>query len=257
MNKKAFKIEGMTCSACSNRVERFIKKLDGVESANVNFATETLNVEFDENKLNNEVIEATVVKAGYGVKKNLKSYTFKVEGMTCSACANRVERVTKKLDGVQSAAVNFATEKLTVNIDEDEIGYGQIKAAVDKAGYKLIKEEEKQDEGKKLEESKALLIRFIVSLCFAVPLLIITMGHMLGMPLPRIIDSMENPLNFALIQVILTLPVMIMGYKFYKVGIKNLFQLSPNMDSLIAVSTLSAFIYGLFAIYKIITGDQE
>ncbi|AQS12023.1 copper-exporting P-type ATPase A [Clostridium saccharobutylicum] len=257
MNKKAFKIEGMTCSACSNRVERFIKKLDGVESANVNFATETLNVEFDENKLNNEVIEATVVKAGYGVKKNLKSYTFKVEGMTCSACANRVERVTKKLDGVQSAAVNFATEKLTVNIDEDEIGYGQIKAAVDKAGYKLIKEEEKQDEGKKLEESKALLIRFIVSLCFAVPLLIITMGHMLGMPLPRIIDSMENPLNFALIQVILTLPVMIMGYKFYKVGIKNLFQLSSNMDSLIAVSTLSAFIYGLFAIYKIITGDQE
>ncbi|OOM16593.1 heavy metal translocating P-type ATPase [Clostridium saccharobutylicum] len=257
MNKKAFKIEGMTCSACSNRVERFIKKLDGVESANVNFATETLNVEFDENKLNNEVIEETVVKAGYGVKKNLKSYTFKVEGMTCSACANRVERVTKKLDGVQSAAVNFATEKLTVNIDEDEIGYGQIKAAVDKAGYKLIKEEEKQDEGKKLEESKALLIRFIVSLCFAVPLLIITMGHMLGMPLPRIIDSMENPLNFALIQVILTLPVMIMGYKFYKVGIKNLFQLSPNMDSLIAVSTLAAFIYGLFGIYKISTGDQE
>lgn len=257
MNKKSFKIEGMTCSACSNRVERFIKKLDGVESANVNFATETLNVEFDENKLNNELIETTVVKAGYGVKKNLKSYTFKVEGMTCSACANRVERVTKKLDGVQSAAVNFATEKLTVNIDEDEISYGKIKAAVDKAGYKLIKEEEKQDEEKKLEESKSLLIRFIVSICFAVPLLIITMGHMLGMPLPKIIDSMENPLNFALIQVILTLPVMIMGYKFYKVGIKNLFQLSPNMDSLIAVSTLAALIYGLFGIYKISTGDQE
>ena len=257
MNKKAFKIEGMTCSACANRVERFVKKLDGVNNANVNFATETLNVEFDETKLNNENIESVVVKAGYGVNKNLKTYTFKVEGMTCSACANRVERVTKKLDGVQSSVVNFATEKLTVNIDEDEIGYGEIKAAVDKAGYKLVKEEEIAEGKKKLEASKVLLIRFIVSLIFAVPLLIITMGHMLGMPLPNIITPMMNPFNFAIIQVVLTLPVMIMGYKFYTVGIKNLFKLSPNMDSLIAISTLAAFIYGLFGIYKINSGETE
>lgn len=257
MNKKAFKIEGMTCSACANRVERVVKKLDGVDNANVNFATETLSVEFDNTKLKNENIEAAVVKAGYGIKKNLKTYTFKVEGMTCSACANRVERVTKKLPGVQSSVVNFATEKLTVNINEDEIGYAEINAAVDKAGYKLIKEEEQNTNEKKLEESQILLIRFIVSLIFTVPLLIITMGHMLGMPLPHIIDSMMNPLNFALIQVVLTLPVMIMGYKFYHIGIKNLFKLSPNMDSLIAISTLAAFIYGLFGIYKINSGDTE
>jgi Cu+-exporting ATPase len=257
MNKKAFKIEGMTCSACSSRVERFVGKLDGVDNANVNFATETLNVEFDETKLNDQNIEDTVVKAGYSVKKNLKTYTFKVEGMTCSACVNRVERVTKKIPGVQSSVVNFATEKLTVNIDEDEVGYGEIKAAVDKAGYKLIKEEEKAEGKKKLEASKVLLIRFIVSLIFTVPLLIITMGHMLGMPLPHLIDSMMNPLNFAIIQVILTLPVMIMGYKFYTIGIKNLFKLSPNMDSLIAISTLAAFIYGLFGIYKINSGETE
>lgn len=257
MDKKAFKIEGMTCSACANRVERVVKKLDGVDNANVNFATETLSVEFDNTKLNNENIEAAVVKAGYGIKKNLKTYTFKVEGMTCSACANRVERVTKKLSGVQSSVVNFATEKLTVNINEDEIGYAEINAAVDKAGYKLIKEEEQNTGEKKLEESKILLIRFIVSLIFTIPLLIITMGHMLGMPLPHIIDSMMNPLNFALIQVALTFPVMIMGYKFYHIGIKNLFKLSPNMDSLIAISTLAAFIYGLFGIYKINSGETE
>jgi Cu+-exporting ATPase len=257
MNKKIIKIEGMTCSACANRIERVVKKLDGVDNANVNFATETLNVEFDEKKLNNENIEAAVVKAGYGVKKNLKTYTFKVEGMTCSACANRVERVTKKLPGVQSSVVNFATEKLTVNINEDEVGYSEINAAVDKAGYKLIKEEEQNTTEKKIEESQLLLIRFIVSLIFTVPLLIITMGHMLGMPLPHIIDSMMNPLNFALIQVVLTLPVMIMGYKFYHIGIKNLFKLSPNMDSLIAISTLAAFIYGLFGIYKINSGETE
>lgn len=255
MNKKTLKIEGMTCSACASRVERFVKKLDGVDNANVNFATETLNVEFDEKKLNSENIETTVVKAGYSVKKNLKTYTFKVEGMTCSACSNRVERVTKKLHGVQSSVVNFATEKLTININEDEIGYNEIKAVVDKAGYKLVKQE--VESKKKLEVSKILWIRFIISLIFTVPLLIITMGHMLGMPLPYIIDSMMNPLNFAIIQVVLTLPVMIIGYKFYTIGIKNLFKLSPNMDSLIAISTLAAFIYGLFGIYKINTGETE
>ncbi|MDO5517989.1 MAG: heavy metal translocating P-type ATPase, partial [Clostridium sp.] len=255
--KKSLKIEGMTCSACSSRVERFVRKLDGVEEANVNFATETLNVDFDEKKLNVNDIENTVVKAGYGVKKNLKVYTFKVEGMTCSACANRVERVTNKLNGVESSAVNFAAETLTVHINEDEVGYGQIKAVVDKAGYKLIKEEEKAEGKKKMEQSKVLLIRFIVSLCFALPLLIISMGHMVGMPLPEVIDSMKNPFNFAIIQAMLTLPVMIMGYKFYKVGLKNLIQLSPNMDSLIAVSTLAAFAYSVFGIYKIKMGETH
>ena len=220
MEKKAFKIEGMTCSACSNRVERVVKKLEGVNNANVNLATEILNVEFDQDKLNNETIEAAVVKAGYGVKKNLKTYTFKVEGMTCSACSARVERVTKKLKGVQSSVVNLATERLTIDIDEDEIGYSQIKAAVDKAGYKLIKEEEKAEEDNKPDASKLLLRRFNISLIFSVPLLLITMGHMLGMPLPMIINPMMNPLNFAVIQLVLTLPVMIMGYKFYKVGMK-------------------------------------
>ncbi|MDR3593792.1 heavy metal translocating P-type ATPase [Clostridium sp.] len=255
MEKRAFKIEGMTCSACANRVERVVRKLDGVGNASVNFATETLNVEFDENKLNNENIEVAVVKAGYGVKKNLKTYTFKVEGMTCSACSARVERVTKKLKGVQSSVVNLTTERLTISIDEDEIGYSQIKAAVDKAGYKLVKEEEKVEGKKKLDASQLLLRRFIVSAIFTVPLLVITMGHMLGMPLPMIIDSMMNPLNFAVIQLALTLPVMIMGYKFYKVGIKNLVKLSPNMDSLIAISTLAAVIYSIFGIYKINIGE--
>lgn len=255
--KKSLKIEGMTCSACANRIERFVRKLDGINEANVNFAVETLNVDFDENKVTCDDIENTVVKCGYKVKKNLKTYTLKIEGMTCSACANRVERVTKKLDGVENSSVNFATENLTVNIDEDIIGYAKIKEAVDKAGYKLIKEEEKDSGKSKIDESKLLLIRFIVSACFSIPLLIITMGHMIGMPLPNIIDPMNNSLNFAIIQVVLTLPVMIIGYKFYKVGLKNLFKLSPNMDSLIAISTLAAFIYGIFGIYKIKAGDSH
>ncbi|NFI94662.1 copper-translocating P-type ATPase [Clostridium botulinum] len=257
MQKRSFKINGMTCSACANRVERVVGKLDGVEKSNVNFATETLSVEFDENKLQDKDIEEKVIKAGYSVKKNIKIYNLKVEGMTCSACANRVERVTKKLQGVQESNVNFATEKLTIVVDEDVAGYSDIKTVVEKAGYKLEKEDKAKEDKKESNPAKELLNRFIISMVLTVPLLIISMGHMVGMHLPSIIDPMINPLNFALIQIALTLPVMLVGYKFYKVGIKNIFKLSPNMDSLISIGTLAAFLYGVFAIVKINQGSRE
>lgn len=260
MENKSFKIEGMTCAACSGRVERVVGKLEGVESASVNLATETLSVRYDKEKIDEEKIELAVIKAGYGIRKNIKTYTYKVEGMTCAACSGRVERVTKKLHGVENSIVNLATEKLTITINEDEIGYGDIKAAVEKAGYKLIKDEDnKPMEVKEANNDpwRILFKRFIWSIIFTVPLLVISMGHMVGMPLPNILDPMINPLNFALVQVALTLPVMIIGYKFYQVGIKNLFKLSPNMDSLISIGTLAAFIYGIYAIYKIIGGNHE
>ena len=258
MKSSSFKIEGMSCSACANRVERVVKKMDGVEEASVNFATETLLVKFDDAKIDAPKIEEAIVKAGYSVRKDMRDYTFKVEGMSCSACANRVERITKKIDGVESANVNFATEKLTVRVDAEKVRYSDIKLAVDKAGFKLIKEDDEVKEAsKKKDESKLLLNRFIFSLIFTVPLLIISMGHMVGMPLPSIIDPMKNPLNFALVQLVLTIPVMVAGYKFYKIGYKNLFKLSPNMDSLIAIGTSAAVAYGLFAIYKILNGETH
>ena len=258
MKSSSFKIEGMSCSACANRVERVVKKMNGVEEASVNFATETLLVKFDDAKIDAPKIEEAIVKAGYSVRKDMRDYTFKVEGMSCSACANRVERITKKIDGVESANVNFATEKLTVRVYAEKVRYSDIKLAVDKAGFKLIKEEDQIKEvSKKKDESKILLNRFIFSLIFTVPLLIISMGHMVGMPLPSIIDPMKNPLNFALVQLVLTIPVMVAGYKFYKIGYKNLFKLSPNMDSLIAIGTSAAVAYGLFAIYKILNGENH
>ena len=258
MKSSSFKIEGMSCSACANRVERVVKKMNGVEEASVNFATETLLVKFDDAKIDAPKIEEAIVKAGYSVRKDMRDYTFKVEGMSCSACANRVERITKKIDGVESANVNFATEKLTVRVDAEKVRYSDIKLAVDKAGFKLIKEEDQIKEvSKKKDESKILLNRFIFSLIFTVPLLIISMGHMVGMPLPSTIDPMKNPLNFALVQLVLTIPVMVAGYKFYKIGYKNLFKLSPNMDSLIAIGTSAAVAYGLFAIYKILNGETH
>ena len=121
MKEEKVKISGMTCTACASRVERVINKLEGVDKANVNFATETLSVKYDNEKVNSLDIEKAVEKAGYGVEKKTKNYSFKVEGMTCSACANRVERVTKKADGVINSSVNFATEKLNITFDENKI----------------------------------------------------------------------------------------------------------------------------------------
>ena len=258
MKKVSMKIEGMSCSACANRIERIVNKLDGVEKGAVNFAAETLALEYDESAVELGQVEAAIEKAGFKVKKNIKDYTFKVEGMTCSACANRVERVTQKIEGVELAVVNFATEKLTIKLDADVASYGQVKAAVEKAGFQLVSEEDTiKREEKKRDEASKLLIRFIISLIFALPLLIISMGHMVGMPLPHLIDPMMNPFNFGIVQLILTLPVVMAGYKFYQVGIKNLIQLSPNMDSLIAIGTLTAFFYSVFGIYKITQGDAS
>lgn len=256
MNNK-FKISGMTCSACANRIEKVVSKMNGVKEANVNFATETLTVNYDDQAVTKQDIEQKVEKIGYKVEKNIQSHTYKIEGMTCSACASRVEKVINKMPGVENAVVNFATEKLSVSYDADAVSFGDIKSKVEKAGYKLIREDEQkvEEKKKKLDEKGRLLWRLILSLIFAVPLLTITMGHMVGMPLPKIIDPMMNPLNFAIIQLVLTIPVMIIGYKFYYIGYKNLFKLSPNMDSLIAIGTSAAFIYSLYGTYKIYTGD--
>ena len=256
MDKK-YKIGGMTCSACANRVERGIKKMEGMKDASVNFTTETLTVSFYENKVTSNEIEKKVEVLGYSVIKNIKTHTYRVEGMTCAVCAGRVEKVTKKIEGVQDSVVNLTTEKMSITVDDDIVTYGDIKRAVEKAGYKLVREEEKENTEKKLSDKDKLLRRLIFSCIFTIPLLIVTMGHMVGMPLPKIIDPMVNPMNFAVFQIILTVPVMAIGYKFYLIGFKNLIKLSPNMDSLIAVGTSAAFLYSVFGMYKIATGDTS
>ena len=254
MNKK-FKIGGMHCSSCSNRIEREINKLDGIEAANVNLTTEILNADYNENKISEKEIESKVLELGFTVVKNIKTHTYKVEGMHCASCSSRVERITKAMDGVEESVVNLATEKLSIIVDEDTVTYGEIKRVVEDAGFKLKKLEEIKEEKKKLEYKDTLLIRLIASLIFTVPLLIITMGHMIGMPLPELIDPMINPKNFALVQLFLTLPVMLIGYKFYEVGTRSLIKLSPNMDSLITVGTSAAFIYSIYMMTNIWSGE--
>ena len=185
--------------------------------------------------------------------------SFKIEGMTCASCARAVERVTGKLDGVSSANVNLATEKLSISYEPSKLRASDIKNAIEKAGYKAVEEEATIDTDKdsKLKEQKSLWIRFIISLVATVPLLYISMGHMVGLPLPEFIDPMMNPAAFAIAQLILTIPVVAVGYRYYLVGFKTLFKGSPNMDSLIAIGTSAAVLYGIFALVQILQGKTE
>lgn len=179
--------------------------------------------------------------------------SLKITGMTCSACSARIERTLNKLEGISDAKVNFATEKLYVAFNEKLLSEENIISAIKKAGYGIEGKQEKEA----MPPHKKLLIRFIISAVFTIPLLIISMGHMMGMPLPEIIDPMANPVNFTVLQLLLTIPVMLAGIMFYVKGIKNLIHLSPNMDSLIAVSTLSSIAYGIYALIRIKNGQTE
>ena len=182
--------------------------------------------------------------------------TFKIEGMSCAACAKAIERVTSRLDGVELSSVNFATESLTIEYDDLKVTFEQINAAVEKAGFKIIVEEV-DTEGKKQDEIKSMKRRLIFSLIFTIPLLYISMGHMIGLPLPSVLAPDTSPVAFAVAQIVLSLPVVITGYKFYTIGYSSLFKGNPNMDSLIAIGTSAAFLYGLYGAYRIIQGDRS
>lgn len=262
MTTKSLKIEGMTCAACAKAVERASKKLQGVTEASVNFATEKLNVSFDDTQVGVPDIQAAIEKAGYKASIESANKTMKIEGMTCAACAKAVERASKKLDGVIEANVNFATEKLSISYEPSKVRVSDIKKAIEKAGYKAIEEETSidQDKERKEKEIKNLWNRFTISAIFTVPLLIIAMGSMiaekLGMMLPSSIDPMMHPRIFAVIQLALVLPVVITGRKYFIVGFKALFKRSPNMDSLIAIGTSAAFLYSLFSVFRILADNK-
>ncbi|EYE87649.1 ActP protein [Fervidicella metallireducens AeB] len=182
-----------------------------------------------------------------------------IGGMTCAACSKAVERTVKKLDGVIRAEVNFPMERLFVEFDPAKVRISMIKEAIKKAGYIPIEEKDTtldKNKERKQKEEKRMLTNLIVSAIFTIPLLIIAMGHMFGMPLPEIIDHSKNPINFAIAQLVLVIPSLIAGRKFYIVGFKTMIKGSPNMDSLIAIGTSAAVIYGLFALYQISIGNH-
>lgn len=184
-----------------------------------------------------------------------------IGGMTCAACANRIEKGVGKLNGIVSANVNFATEKLTVKYNHQDITLSEIENAIVKIGYQVLENKVNtidEDKIRKEKEIKTLWIKFIISTIFSIPLLYIAMVPMISfikLPFPGGLNPMQFPLIYALIELMLVIPVMGVGYKFYTVGFKSLIKRSPNMDSLIAIGTTAAVIYSIYNTYLIAKGN--
>lgn len=263
MSKETIKISGMTCAACAQRVQKAVGKIEGVADANVNFATEKLFVEFEEEKTSISSIKEAVEKAGYGTIEDskLNQVTIPIGGMTCAACSQRVEKAIGKLEGVAKVSVNLETEKAAVEYDSQKIKLSTIKQCIEDTGYKALeidKNSVDEDRLRKEKEIKTLWTKFIVSAVFGLPLLYIAMASMitwLSLPVPKAINPMVFPLKYALLQIILVTPIIIAGYKFYTVGFKALFQRSPNMDSLVAIGTSAAILFSIYNTIQIINGN--
>ena len=179
---------------------------------------------------------------------------FDVTGMTCSACSAHVEKSVSKLEGVQCVNVNLLQNSMVVEYDDNALGTTDIIHAVESGGYGAsVQGETKTQEAPKnvaAEEMHHMKRRLIASFCFLIPLFYISMGHMMGAPLPAILLGDENVMIFALTQLFLTIPVLIINKKYYVVGFKALWNRAPNMDSLIALGSAASVVYSVFAIYS-------
>ncbi|MDQ0214499.1 Cu+-exporting ATPase [Oikeobacillus pervagus] len=262
MVERTFNIKGMTCASCVQTVEKAMKKLPGVQEANVNLATEKLNIIFDENAVSVREIQAAVDKAGYKALIDSVQKTFVITGMTCASCVQSIEKATRKLDGVMSSNVNLATGKMVIEYNPTVVSVSDIIEAVSNAGYEAREDMEtssiaNEEKDKKQKKIKAIWTRFWGSAIFTIQLFYIAMGHMVGLPLPKIIDPMENPEWFSLLQFIFTIPVIIFGRNFFSVGFKTLFKGHPNMDSLVALGTGAAFVYSSGATVAIWLGHSS
>ncbi|MFV8772512.1 heavy metal translocating P-type ATPase [Aerococcus urinaeequi] len=262
MMKDTYTIEGMTCASCAQAVEKSVAKLTGMDAANVNLATEKLTVTYDNKQVSEADITQAVENAGYKAVKNLSATSFEIEGMTCASCVQAIEKSVGKLASVSSVNVNLATEKMTVTFDEATLNVSDIVHAVEDTGYQAKLETSEQEGPSQADRQsahiQALWRRFLWSAIFTVPLLYIAMGPMLpfgGLPLPGFLNPMTNAMNFAVIQLLLTLPVVYLGRDFYKVGFKALFKGHPNMDSLIAIGTGAALVQGIVMTGLLVSGQ--
>jgi len=202
-----------------------------------------------------------------------KKVKFNITGMTCSACSSHVQRAVEKLEGAAEVQVNLLTNSMSVNYDEAFLSADKIIEAVENAGYgaslaeglkssssnknsaddKTSGTRSFQNDAAKLERDR-IKKRLILSLVFMIPLFYVSMGHMASLPIPHFLHGIENALIFSFTQFLLALPVLIINKKFFTGGFKAFLNKAPNMDSLVAVGSGAALIYGIFAIYKMAYG---
>jgi len=239
-------VSGMTCTACAASIEKGISKIDGVEEANVNFALERTTVVYDPDKTNVGEFEKKVEDLGYHVLQ--QKADFDISGMTCAACATKIEKRLSKMDGVSRANVNFALETIAVEYDDNQVQKADMTAAVKKLGYELIPKQSSQG---KMDHKKAEIKKqnklFIFSAILTLPLLWTMVAHFEFLSFIYLPDFLMNPW----VQLVLATPVQfIVGAQFYKGAYTSLKNKSANMDVLVALGTSAAYFYSIYLSFK-------
>jgi Cu+-exporting ATPase len=239
--KTSFGVSGMTCASCVETIQRSLADLQGIDTANVNLATERATISYDPQKVDIEKIKKAVQDAGYDVVLNI--VTISVGGMSCATCANTIEEALLSLDGVQAASVNLASDKVTITYDPQVVRVPDLKRAIRDSGYEVIEAEtvdtERMERVKEMQRKKRLLV---FSLALSIP----TLGLALAMMFTDLgkIQFFMDYGNYVLL--ILATPVQfIAGYRFYVNAYKAARHRTTNMDTLIAVGTSAAYFYSL------------
>ena len=192
-------------------------------------------------------------------ERDNKKLELKIDGISCQACVAKIERKLSRTDGVEKALVNISNNMADIEYDEKEIKASEIMKIIEKLGYTPKRREDLKDKEEAIRAEKMLkseLTKSKIAIVLSLILMYISMSHMFGLPVPHIIYPVDHIFNYVAIQFIIAVTVMIIGKRFYKVGFRQLFMLSPNMDSLVAVGTSSAFIYSLYISYKIFADNN-
>lgn len=237
------RVSGMTCAACASRIEKGLKRMDGVADAHVNLALETSNVTYNPSETGAAAIKEKIEKLGYGVVT--EKAEFQIAGMTCAACANRIEKRLNKTEGVSSAPVNFALETVAVEYNPKEVTINDLKEIVAKLGYQLEQkgEADGETESPQKKEQRKQTVRLIFSAILSFPLLWAMVSHFSFTSFIWVPDIFMNPwMQFAL-----ATPVQfVIGWPFYTGAYKALRNKSANMDVLVALGTTAAYVYSLY-----------
>ncbi|KAB7705547.1 heavy metal translocating P-type ATPase [Bacillus aerolatus] len=254
IKEASMQISGMTCAACATRIEKGLNKLDGVEEANVNFALEKTNIKYDPEKTDVKQLKEKVQSLGYEIAS--EKAEFNITGMTCAACATRIEKRLNKLEGVNQASVNFAVETALVEFNRGEVSVTNMKEAIDKLGYSLVQKEEQPGEQANYREKeiRRQTGKFIFSAILSLPLLWAMVSHFEFTSFIWLPDIFMNPW----VQFALATPVQfIVGGQFYVGAYKALKNKSANMDVLVALGTSAAYFYSLYlSIQSIGSGEH-
>ena len=192
-------------------------------------------------------------------ERDNKKLELKIDGISCQACVAKIERKLSRTEGVEKALVNISNNMADIEYDEKEIKASEIMKIIEKLGYTPKRREDLKDKEEAIRAEKKLkseLTKSKIAIVLSLILMYISMSHMFGLPVPHIIYPVDHIFNYVAIQFIIAVTVMIIGKRFYKVGFRQLFMLSPNMDSLVAVGTSSAFIYSLYISYKIFADNN-